>query len=43
MDRIGADLVNADISVEELDLVNAYRRLDDYAKKIIRLTAHLDK
>lgn len=42
-DRIGADLVNVDISVEELDLVNAYRRLDECAKKIIRLTAHLDE
>lgn len=42
-DRLGADLISVDIDLEEYDLIKAYRRLDDYAKRIIRLTAHLDK
>lgn len=42
-DRLGADLISVDIDLEEYDLIKAYRRLDEYAKRIIRLTAHLDK
>lgn len=42
-DRLGADLISVDIDLEEYDLIKAYRRLDEYAKRIIRLTAHLEK
>lgn len=42
-DKLGADLINVDIDIEEYDLVKAYRRLDEYAKRIIRMTAHLEE
>ena len=42
-DKLGADLINVDIDIEEYDLVKAYRRLDEYARRIIRMTAHLEE
>ena len=42
-DRLGADLIHADITVEETDLVNAYRRLDAYGQKLTRMAARLEK
>ena len=42
-DRLGADLIHADITVEEMDLVNAYRRLDAYGQKLTRMAARLEK
>lgn len=42
-DRIGADLINVDIDLEEYDLIKAYRRLDAYGQKLTRMAAHLEE
>lgn len=42
-DRLGADLVTVEITTEELDLVRAYRRLDEYGQRLTRMAAHVEK
>ena len=42
-DRIGADLITVEVSADELRLVRAYRRLDEYGQKLTRMAAHVEE
>lgn len=42
-DRLHVDYISVDITVEEFELVKAYRRLDEYSKKLTRMAARIDE